>query len=128
MTATFAPAIGPTLGGWLTDTFSWRWIFYVNLLPGLVMMWTVWYGLEAEPMELDRLRRADWIGIVCMGIGLGSLITVLEEGERKEWFGNPMIQHLAILAAILIPAFIDQDLDRHTLHDLGEVPGSVFRR
>jgi MFS transporter, DHA2 family, multidrug resistance protein len=106
VTATFAPAIGPTLGGWLTDTFSWRWIFYINLLPGLVMMWAVWYGLEAEPMELDRLRRGDWIGIVCMGIGLGSLITVLEEGERKEWFGNPMIQHLAILAAIFIPAFI----------------------
>ena len=47
VTATFAPAIGPTIGGWLTDTLSWHWIFYINLFPGLVMMWTVWYGLEA---------------------------------------------------------------------------------
>jgi DHA2 family multidrug resistance protein len=85
VTATFAPAIGPTLGGWLTDTFSWRWIFYINLLPGLAMMWAVWYGLEGEAMKLDQLRRGDWVGIVCMAIGLGSLITVLEEGEHKEW-------------------------------------------
>jgi DHA2 family multidrug resistance protein len=106
VTATFAPAIGPTLGGWLTDTFSWRWIFYINLLPGLVMMSAVWYRLEGEAMKLERLRRGDWIGIICMAIGLGSLITMLEEGERKEWFGSPMIQNLTILAAIFIPAFI----------------------
>jgi DHA2 family multidrug resistance protein len=61
-------------------------------------------------MQLDRLRRGDWIGIVCMAIGLSSLITVLEEGQRKEWFGNPMIQRLAILAAIFIPAFIIAEL------------------
>jgi MFS transporter, DHA2 family, multidrug resistance protein len=110
VTATFAPAIGPTLGGWLTDTFSWRWIFYINLLPGLVMMSAVWYGLEGEAMKLDRLRRGDWVGIIFMATGLGSLITVLEEGERKEWFGDPMIQHLSILAAIFIPAFIAIEL------------------
>jgi MFS transporter, DHA2 family, multidrug resistance protein len=110
VTATFAPAIGPTLGGWLTDTFSWRWIFYINLLPGFVMIWAVGYGLEAEPMKVERLRRGDWIGIISMAVGLGSLITVLEEGERKEWFGNPMIQHLSILAAIFIPAFIIVEL------------------
>jgi DHA2 family multidrug resistance protein len=106
VTATFAPAIGPTVGGWLTDTYSWHWIFYINLLPGLALIWAVWYGLDAEPMQLDRLRRGDWVGIVCMAIGLGSLITVLEEGERKEWFGSPMIQHLTILAGIFIPAFV----------------------
>ena len=57
-------------------------------------------------LQLDRLRRGDWVGIACMAIGLGSLITVLEEGERKEWFGSPMIRDLAILAAIFIPAFV----------------------
>jgi DHA2 family multidrug resistance protein len=110
MTATFAPAIGPTVGGWLTDTYSWHWIFYINLLPGLALIWAIWYGLDAAPMQLGRLRRGDWVGIACMAIGLGSLITVLEEGERKDWFGNPMIQHLAILAAIFIPAFIAIEL------------------
>ena len=57
-------------------------------------------------MKLDRLARGDWPGIVCMAIGLGSLITVLEEGQRKDWFGNPMIRDLSILAAIFIPAFL----------------------
>jgi DHA2 family multidrug resistance protein len=112
VTATFAPAIGPTIGGWLTDTLSWHWIFYINLLPGMVMMWTIWYGLRREPMRLDRLRHGDWPGIVCMAIGLGSLITVLEEGQRKDWFGNPMIDELSVLAAIFIPAFLFFEL-RH---------------
>ena len=112
VTATFAPAIGPTIGGWLTDTLSWHWIFYINLFPGMVMMWTIWYGLRNEPMHLDRLRHGDWPGIISMAIGLGSLITVLEEGQRKDWFGNPMIDELSVLAAIFIPAFLFFEL-RH---------------
>jgi MFS transporter, DHA2 family, multidrug resistance protein len=59
-TATFAPAIGPTVGGWLTITYSWHYIFYVNVIPGLILIWAVWYGLDREPMHLDRLRRGDW--------------------------------------------------------------------
>jgi DHA2 family multidrug resistance protein len=105
-TATFAPAIGPTIGGWLTDTYSWHWIFYINLFPGLLMIWAIWYGLKTEPMKFDRLRHADWGGILSMAIGLGSLITVLEEGQRKDWFGNPMIDELSLAAAIFIPAFV----------------------
>lgn len=105
-TATFAPAIGPTVGGWLTDTYSWHWIFYINLLPGALMIWAIWYGLERDRMRLGLLRRADWAGIACMAIGLGSLITVLEEGERRDWFGDPMIDELSVAAAIFIPAFL----------------------
>ena len=112
VTATFAPAIGPTIGGWLTDTLSWHWIFYINLFPGLLMMWMIWYGLRRGPMHLDRLARGDWPGIVSMAIGLGSLITVLEEGQRKDWFGNPTIVELSIAAAIFIPAFLFFEL-RH---------------
>jgi DHA2 family multidrug resistance protein len=112
VTATFAPAIGPTVGGWLTDTLSWHWIFYINLFPGLLMMWMIWYGLRRGPMHLERLARGDWPGIVAMAIGLGSLITVLEEGQRKDWFGDPMIVELSIAAAIFIPAFLFFEL-RH---------------
>jgi DHA2 family multidrug resistance protein len=112
VTATFAPAIGPTIGGWLTDTYSWHWIFYINVVPGAAMIWAIWYGLEGEVMKFDRLRGADWSGIVCMAIGLGSLITVLEEGERKDWFGDPMIDRLSIAAVIFIPTFILLEL-RH---------------
>ncbi|HWB47610.1 MAG TPA: MDR family MFS transporter, partial [Stellaceae bacterium] len=106
VTATFAPAIGPTIGGWLTDTYSWHWIFYVNLLPGAVLIAAIGYGLNPEPAKLDKLWGGDWFGIACMAIGLGSLITMLEEGERKDWFGNPLIRDTAIAAAIFIPVFL----------------------
>jgi DHA2 family multidrug resistance protein len=105
ITATFAPAIGPTIGGWVTETLSWHWIFYLNVLPGTLMIWAIGYGLKGAPMQLWRLPRGDWPGILCMAIGLGSLITVLEEGQRKDWSG-PMITDLSILAAIFIPAFL----------------------
>jgi len=112
ITATFAPAIGPTIGGWLTETISWNWIFYINLFPGIVMIGAILYGLRGAPMQLERLLRGDWPGIICMAIGLGSLITVLEEGQRKDWFGDPMIIELSLLAAVFIPAFIVLEL-RH---------------
>ncbi|HWD56829.1 MAG TPA: DHA2 family efflux MFS transporter permease subunit [Stellaceae bacterium] len=110
VTATFAPAIGPTIGGWLTDTYSWHWIFYINLLPGALLIWAIAYGLQAEPMRLERLAHGDWLGILCMAVGLGSFITMLEEGERKDWFGNPLIRDTALAAAIFIPAFIALEL------------------
>jgi DHA2 family multidrug resistance protein len=106
VTATFAPAIGPTIGGWLTDTYSWHWIFYVNLLPGAILIAAIAYGLDPQPAKLDKLWRGDWLGIACMAVGLGSLITMLEEGERKDWFGHWLIRDTAILAAIFIPAFL----------------------
>ncbi|HWB49863.1 MAG TPA: DHA2 family efflux MFS transporter permease subunit, partial [Stellaceae bacterium] len=106
ITATVAPAIGPTIGGWLTDTYSWHWIFYINLVPGAVLIWAIATGLRRERMRLDHLAGGDWPGIFCMAVGLGSLITVLEEGQRKDWFGSPMIRDLAILAAVFIPLFI----------------------
>ena len=111
ITATFAPAIGPTIGGWITEAVSWRWIFYLNLLPGVVMIAAVWYGLKTETMQLHRLLRGDWLGIVCMALGLGSLITVLEEGQREDWSG-PLITNLSILAAVFIPLFLILEL-RH---------------
>jgi MFS transporter, DHA2 family, multidrug resistance protein len=110
VTATFAPAIGPTIGGFLTDTYSWHWIFYINVIPGLLLIWAIAYGLDGEKTNFQLLRDGDWAGIICMAIGLGSLITMLEEGERKDWFGDPLIRDTAIAAAIFIPAFIAIEL------------------
>jgi len=62
----------------------------------------IWYGMDPEPMQLRKLKEGDWFGIVCMAVGLGSLEVVLEEGERKDWFGSNMIVNLAIAAAIFI--------------------------
>jgi DHA2 family multidrug resistance protein len=110
ITATFAPSIGPTLGGWLTDNFSWHYIFYLNLIPGLLLLAAVWYAIDSKPMQLNLLKQGDWWGIAAMAIGLASLQVVLEEGNRKDWFGSQLIVRLAILAAIFIPLFFAIEL------------------
>ncbi len=112
MTATLAPAIGPALGGWLTDRFGWQWNFYINFIPGAVMFLAIFWAIDKKPMKLQELRRGDWWGILCMAIGLGSLIAMLEEGQRKDWFGSPFIRNCALLAAIFIPLFVAIELMR----------------
>ncbi|GAB1544952.1 hypothetical protein NUACC21_76280 [Scytonema sp. NUACC21] len=88
LTAVFAPSIGPTLGGWLTENYSWQYSFYINIFPGLLMLAGVWYGIKQERPQLQLLKQGDWLGIISMAIGLGSLQIVLEEGSRKDWFGT----------------------------------------
>src|SRR5689334_23713613 len=82
ISATFAPAIGPTIGGYLTENFGWEYIFYVNLLPGALMVAMLWYGLERAPMKLGLFWEGDWLGIITMAVGLGALQTFLEEGNK----------------------------------------------
>ena len=112
LTVTFAPAIGPTIGGWLTETYSWHFIFYINILPGILLLSMIWYGLDAQPMKLERLARGDYGGIACMAIGLASLEYVLEEGQRKDWFGDDRIALCAAMAAVFLVAFIVIELVR----------------
>jgi MFS transporter, DHA2 family, multidrug resistance protein len=112
LTATLGPAIGPTIGGWLTDNYGWPYIFYINLVPGIALLWMIWYGMDPQPMRLERLRNGDWFGIACMALGLGSLEIVLEEGERRDWFGSDLIFYLAIVAAVFTIAFVAIELMR----------------
>ena len=105
VSATFAPAIGPTIGGYLTENWGWQYIFYVNLVPGAVMIGMLWFSLEAKPMKLALLREGDWPGIVTMAIGLGALQTVLEEGNKDDWFGSPFIVRLSVIAAVALALF-----------------------
>jgi MFS transporter, DHA2 family, multidrug resistance protein len=112
LTATFAPSIGPTIGGWLTENLSWQYIFYINIVPGLLLIAGVWYGIKPKPMQLGLLKQGDWAGIGTMAIGLGSLQVVLEEGSRKDWFGSPMIVRLAIAAALCLSLFFWIELTR----------------
>ena len=106
ISATFAPAIGPTIGGYLTENFGWQYIFYVNLVPGALMIGMLYVSLEAKPMKLSLLREGDWPGIVTMAIGLSALQTVLEEGNKDDWFGSPFIVRFAVIAAIALPLFV----------------------
>jgi DHA2 family multidrug resistance protein len=106
LSATFAPAIGPTIGGYLTENFGWQFIFYVNLVPGAIMIGMLWFSLEAKPMKLSLLAEGDWPGIITMAIGLSALQTVLEEGNKDDWFGSPFIVKLAVIAAVALTAFL----------------------
>jgi DHA2 family multidrug resistance protein len=106
LSATFAPAIGPTIGGYLTENWGWQFIFYVNLVPGVVMISMLWFSLEAKPMKLSLLREGDWPGIITMAIGLSALQTVLEEGNKDDWFGSPFIVRLSVIAAVALSLFL----------------------
>lgn len=117
--ATFAPSIGPTIGGWLTVHFDWQFIFYLNLVPGALLLASVWFAIDPEPMKLSLLKRGDWLGIVTMAIGLGSFTTVLEEGNRDDWFSSDLIVQLTIAAVVFLSVFIWIELTRkNTFIDL----------
>lgn len=106
LSATFAPAIGPTIGGYLTANWGWQYIFYVNLVPGAIMIGLLWFSLDATPMQLNLLRNGDWAGIATMAIGLGTLQTLLEEGNKDDWFGSTFIVRLTIIATISLTLFL----------------------
>jgi len=110
ISATFAPAIGPTVGGYLTENFGWEYIFYVNVVPGAIMIAMLFFSLEAKPMKLALLREGDWVGIVTMAIGLAALQTVLEEGNKDDWFGSLFIVRLAVIAAVALTLFVAIEL------------------
>ncbi len=112
LSATFAPAIGPTIGGYLTENWGWEFIFYVNLVPGALMIGMLWASLESKPMQLSLLREGDWFGIATMAIGLGALQTVLEEGNKDDWFESSFIVRLSIVAAISLSVFLWIELTR----------------
>jgi MFS transporter, DHA2 family, multidrug resistance protein len=103
---TFAPAIGPTIGGYLTENYGWQTIFFVNVIPTIVMVGTLSLTLEKQPMQLGLLREGDWLGILTMTIGLSALQTVLEEGNKDDWFGSPFIVRLAVIAAVSLTLFV----------------------
>src|SRR5215470_8361747 len=110
LAVTFAPAIGPTIGGYLTENYGWQTIFFVNVVPTAVMVVTLFFTLERQPMQLSLLREGDWFGIATMAIGLSALQAVLEEGNKDDWFGSPFIVKLAIVAFVSLSLFIVNEL------------------
>lgn len=106
LSATFAPAIGPTIGGYLTENWGWQYIFYVNLVPGVLMVAMLALSLERAPLRLALLARGDWWGIATMAIGLACLQTVLEEGNKDDWLASPFILRLSVIAAVALGLFL----------------------
>ncbi|WP_051293635.1 DHA2 family efflux MFS transporter permease subunit [Pseudoduganella violaceinigra] len=100
LTATLAPSMGPTLGGYLSEIYGWPSIFYINWVPGILLIAGVAYGLDHEERKLSELFHADWLGIAFMAMGLGGLTIFLEEGNSKDWFESGFIIAFAGLAIV----------------------------
>ncbi|WP_157771884.1 DHA2 family efflux MFS transporter permease subunit, partial [Pseudomonas putida] len=105
-----AQAAGPSIGGWLTDAYSWRWIFLLQLLPGIALIAAVAWSIGAKEGDRRKLRQADWLGIAAMALGLGALQIVLEEGGRKEWFDSSFIVGFSLVAGFALALFIQRQL------------------
>jgi DHA2 family multidrug resistance protein len=105
LSVTFAPAIGPTIGGYLTENYGWQTIFFVNVLPTIVMVTALSLTLERQPMQLKLLKEGDWAGILTMAVGLSAFQTVLEEGNKDDWFSSPFILRLALVALVSLVLF-----------------------
>ncbi len=99
LVATLAPTIGPTVGGYLTDLFSWHWLFLVNIVPGIVVTTAVWILVDFDRSDLSLLENFDWLGLLSMAVFLGSLEYFLEEGPAKDWFESELIVTAGIAAA-----------------------------
>src|SRR5262249_2026617 len=100
LVVTLAPTIGPTLGGYLTTTFSWHWLFLINVAPGIAVTLVVWALIDTDRPNFTVLDGFDLIGLVSMALFLGSLEYVLEEGNRWDWFDDPTIRAYGWVAAI----------------------------
>src|SRR5450432_423619 len=108
-TAIVAPSIGPTLGGWITDNYSWRWIFYINLPVGLIALYLV-YKLIEDPAYISRnigkSLRVDYIGFGLLAVGVGALQILLDKGQEDDWFGSRFITSLAITAVVCLVTLV----------------------
>jgi MFS transporter, DHA2 family, multidrug resistance protein len=104
ITAVVAPTIGPTLGGWITDNYTWRWIFFINLPVGILALFLVYRLVEDPPWARRAARGAglkiDYIGISLLALGVGALQIMLDKGQEDDWFGSRFIVTLMILAAV----------------------------
>lgn len=122
ITAVLAPTFGPTLGGWITYNYSWRWIFYINLPVGLLAAFLVLRMVEDPPYLKQRHNagvRLDYIGLAFLAIGIGALQVVLDKGQEDDWFGSRMILWLSVTAAIcLISLVVWEWLHRDPIMDL----------
>jgi MFS transporter, DHA2 family, multidrug resistance protein len=105
-----APAMGPVLGGWLTDTYGWPWIFYINLPIGVLSFFLVTTFLTESPHQSRGLARIDVVGIVLLVVGLTALQLFLERGEREDWFASTFIIIAALVALLALTALVIWEL------------------
>ena len=102
-----APAIGPTLGGWITDNFSWRWIFFINVPVGILSLFLSHLVVHDPPRQIaeraQRLKaglKIDYVGFGLLALGLGCLQVVLDKGQEDDWFTSPFICYMVVISAL----------------------------
>src|SRR5437016_2732291 len=110
-----APTLGPTLGGWITDNYTWNWCFYINVPIGIVSCFLVSYFLH-DPPGMRKSVPVDWFGISLLIVGVGSLQYVLEQGREKDWFSSALITRLAIASAGSLITMVWWQLSKRNKH------------
>jgi DHA2 family multidrug resistance protein len=118
-----APIIGPTLGGWITDNYSWRWIFYINLPIGVIALYMCRAFIEDPPYltaaKADSAGRIDYIGFGFMAVWLATLQIILDKGQQDDWFSAPWIRWFAVISVLSMISFIIWEIrQRHPLVNL----------
>src|SRR5579864_1562213 len=108
--ASVAPTLGPVIGGWITDTLNWHWLFYVNLIPGIAVTILVALLVKIDEPDLKLLKEADYPGIALLAVALGTLEYVLEEGARWNWFDDETIRTCATISAASTILFLFRSL------------------
>src|ERR1039458_9631554 len=110
-----APTIGPTLGGWITDNYSWRWIFWLNVPIGIISVAMILFLIAGDrPKSSGKAKikgwKIDFLGLGFLGLGLGFLQVVLDKGERDDWFGSPFILWSTVVAVSALIALVIREL------------------
>ena len=112
------PTLGPTVGGWITDMYGWPWIFYINIPFGMFAL-ALTLSFINDSAHQERVSRVDWLGLALLAVGIGSLQTMLERGERLDWFASGEVRLLGIASATALIAFIWHELRAaHPIVDL----------
>jgi MFS transporter, DHA2 family, multidrug resistance protein len=114
-----APIFGPVLGGWLTDNYSWRWVFYINIPVGVVSILMTKLYIFDPPYIERRSDRVDYWGIGLLAVGVGALQFMLDKGQQEDWFASDLMRALAVMAVVALAAFVLRELKTaHPVVDL----------
>lgn len=105
-----APILGPTLGGWITDTYSWRWVFYINLPVGILSFMLIYLFVFDPPYIRRGSLRVDFWGLGMLAVGMSALQIMLDQGQEKDWFGSDLIRVLAVTAVLFLTLFVIREL------------------
>src|SRR5262249_46664227 len=101
-----APTLGPTLGGWITDNYTWNWCFFINIPFAIASIFLVTTFLEDPPREKRSSSAVDWAGILLLTVGIASLQYVLEEGNQDDWFASKTITRFAVISGVALIAMV----------------------